>query len=320
MTEVVNGQPRAEEKHPSNIEHHNFGYGEILRYKAENTRIDPSTGEKVQPLLFVQGINGDGKLPWTLEKLAKEQQRDIIAVRYKDKLKGSASTLETLPPSDNPEEQLRDIASDKPLYEQLPDSVVTEMDAWQADEIAKALDVLDIQQVDAVAESRGAIRLMTAMLKNPDLFRHIYLAHPAGLDGRNYSQSHFDAVKQFVHHAIRKRKVEKHDTAGTSFSKERRWMRDPRGWRKEQKSVAHAELRTALYSLATAHPDKQFIIAGDENDRAFLADRLAANAESHDNIHFVRTDWGGHGIGQNPQAIKEISSGLFATETEIKGV
>ena len=278
-----------------------FGNNEILRFKPEDKdiRIDPSTREKVKPLFYAQGINGDGKLPWMLEKLAKEQQREIIAIKYTGKLEGSTNkrTLETLGPDEH-------------------ESVITEMDSIQADEIVAALEMLGVDQVDTVAESRGAIRLVAAMQKNPDLFRHTFLAHPAGFDNRNYFQAHLDALHGAFNHAARKvmGKVENH-TSDVASPSERRWLRDPKGWRKTQKSVAYADVRGAMAWFASAYPDKQIFIAGDKNDKSFKAERLAKNADNHENIHFVPTDWQGHGIGFNPHAVTEISNCL--TDAEI---
>ncbi|MBA3724675.1 MAG: hypothetical protein H0W89_07385 [Candidatus Levybacteria bacterium] len=290
------------------LETSSFEGGEILRYKPESIRIDSSTGEKVMPLFYVQGINGDSKLPWTLEALAKEDQREIIAISYTDKLKGSTSkdTLETIASG----------GSNTP-GETEANSVITEMDSLQANEIIRVLHDLRIDQVDIVAESRGAIRLIAAMTKNPDLFRNAYLAHPAGLDNRTYVKSHLDAARQVINHAARKAlgKVEKHANDGVASPRGRKWLRDPRGWRKEHKSVAHADVRGALAAYAKAYPDKQITIAGDKNDKAFLSHRLEQNTGKSENVTFILTDWGGHGIGYNPEAVKEISGSLKKLET-----
>jgi pimeloyl-ACP methyl ester carboxylesterase len=272
-----------------------FGHGEIMKVTPAIIRIDQSTGEKVRPLLFVQGIKGDKKLPWTLEAFAAEDQREVVAVNYTDKLKGSGNPVE-MPGLD------------------ATTNTITEMDVNQADELVSALDVLGIDQVDAVGESRGAIRLVAAMKKHPELFRHVYLAHPAGQDDRTFVQAHFDAARQGLNHAGRKalRKVEPHQTDGLVMPRGGRLLRDPRGWRKEHKSVAHANLHNALSEIAESSPEKDIIIAGDANDKAFLPSRLQANKGEH--VRFVETDWGGHGVGFNRKAVREIVESFHKAE------
>src|ERR1700693_2444380 len=68
--------------------------GEILRMQPPTIRRDEGTGAPARPLLYLQGMNGDKKLPWQLRELAASEQREIIAVTF-DKLVGSTNAIPT---------------------------------------------------------------------------------------------------------------------------------------------------------------------------------------------------------------------------------
>jgi hypothetical protein len=283
--------------------------GEIMQVIPEHIRTDLGTEEPVRPLLYIQGMNGDDKLPWSLKTLAEIEQRPIIAIKY-DSLNGTSEVVPTA------------------LIDHEKNDV-PEVDNLQADELIKVIEKLkaegeagmignvgDFDSVDVVAESRGAVRAVIALAKRPDLFRTVYLAHPAGQDNLDYIDRHFAAAHQFLHHAARKimgkvpddREPEDRPQTKHTFNF-RHLIRN----RVEQKSVAKANLSSVLEDVAESHPDKNIIIAGDEShDKAFTPKRLLANKGEH--VTFVSTNWGRHSIGYNRNAVQDISNTLQAVE------
>lgn len=261
--------------------------GELLRYRPSSIRKDADTGEPAKPLLFVQGINGDARLPKVLEALAEEEQREIIAVTYPHILEGSTKRV-TVPGIDSTA------------------NAVPEIDAFQALDLIEALDKAGVTSVDALGESRGAIRLVIALAQHPDRFRNVLLVHPAGQDNRNSFQTHISAAREGL------QRKEKDEFDG----KDKPWVKFRYLWqkRKEQKSVARAKLHNALSVVAEKYPDKRIMIAGDSNDKAFLPERLEAN--KGEKVQFMLTNWGGHGMGTNSNAIKEVSGTLRKMESQ----
>jgi hypothetical protein len=281
-----------------------FGNGESIRIIPKEIRIDPSTGEAAKPLFIAEGINGDLELPTTMKAFAEEGQREIIAIRYGNKLQGSTKVV-GFDGIDNTE------------------NTITEMDGNQARDIARALTAMNIAQVDALGESRGAIRLVAAFAAYPAFFDKIFLAHPAGQDDRSYTEAHLDAIRQGISHAARKVlgriEIETYQDDETNRQKQRggrlrRYMRV----RKQQRSVAHAKLHQSLDKVTEEYQDKRVIIAGDRHDKAFLPRRLEENKGSH--VYFRETQWGGHGIGYGKglkkKAVKEISEWFLQEERE----
>lgn len=277
-------------------------HGEIVSYPTtpERIRKDRGTGEPVRPLIYVQGMHGDEKLPWTLKTFAEVEQRQIIALKY-DSLIGSSKIVPTA--AVNPEE-----------------NALPEIDNIQANELIAMIESLGIGCVDLVAESRGAIRAVAALAKRPDLFRTVLLAHPAGQDNRGYLEAHFDAARQFFHHAARKalgKIPDDREPEDKIHEKHALSIRRFVDTRKEQKSVARSQLSHVLGEIAEKYPDKNIFIAGDEhNDKAFLPQRLQANKGSH--VKFISTNWGRHSIGYNRNAIQDISKYLQEAEIGTK--
>ncbi len=271
---------------PFSEERIEFGRGEIVKIIPDHIRLDESTGEPAPPLVVVQGIGEDERLPWTLHAFAQADERVVIGVKYPGKLEGSAKLVEA--PAVNTQ--------------------VPEIDADQAGELIEALRAGGIEgPVDAVGVSRGAIRLVVAMRQHPERFRDVFLAHPAGQDDRGYTGAHLDAVRLAVAHQYRKStgRVENHRPEDTVIPKGRGALNDPRGWRLEQKSVARARLHKELDDLAAEQPHLHVMMAGDKSDAAFRPERL--RAAKGPAVTFLETDWGGHGIGFNLRAIQEVS-------------
>jgi pimeloyl-ACP methyl ester carboxylesterase len=272
----------------------NLGNKEFLRCKPETIRIDPSTGEAVRPLLYVHGINGDDRLPNVMEALARAGQREVIAVRTLGNLPGSARivTVNGINPYEN---------------------AVPEVDALQAVDMIKALLSEGIEEVDAVGESRGANRLVVALAQNPDMIRNVYLAHPAGQDNTTSLEAHLSAANQGVTQAAKKLlgRAERPDIEKSRLMRSKHWFRGLWQKRKEQKSVARAQLHNVLDNISQKYPDKKIIIAGDVSDKAIRADRLEANKGSH--VQFIRTNWGMHGI-KSQQAVHEITESFKQAE------
>jgi pimeloyl-ACP methyl ester carboxylesterase len=271
-----------------NLEVHDFGRGQILRYSPQEVRIDESTGEPVIPLVYFQGINGDGYLPLVMQALGDRDQRPVIGMRYTGKLQGSS----------------KPITSDHADYDE--HAIIPEIDVEQADDMLAALDVLGVKKVDALATSRGGIRWVLAMKKRPELFRYAYGDDVAGQDGRSYIESHIDAARLAVSQKFQKfagESIMRTVTGGSLQSEQvKRSLRDSR---KEQKSVARAQLHTTLAWLG-GHTNIKIRLGSDRQDKAFRTKNVRAmmgqtGADRH--IRLIETDKGGHGIGTNSLAI-----------------
>jgi|GEM_PF-3714299 len=178
MTNTLESAPVNYDEQPqamANIEVHDFGRGQILRYSPPETRTDESTGEPVIPLVYFQGINGDNSLPAVMQALGERDKRPVIAIRYTGKLKGSDKPLSTEP------------------HDYGEGDVVPEIANEQADDMLAALDVMGVEKGDAVATSKGGLPWLVAMKKRPERFRNAYGDDVAGQDGRNYKEAHIDA-------------------------------------------------------------------------------------------------------------------------------
>lgn len=282
--------PLALEETPLNIETHDFGRGQILRYNPPEVRLDEATGEPVIPLVYFQGINGDRSLPAVIQALGERDKRPVIGIRYKGKLQGS-SKLVTSGHEDFDEH-----------------ATISEIDVKQADDMLAAIDVLGLKKVDALATSRGGIRWVMAMKKRPELFRNVYGDDVAGQDGRSYGESHIDAVRLAVRQKFQRfsgESILRHETEVPLRGEwEKRSLRDSR---KEQKSVARAQLHTTLAWLG-AHTNINIRLGSDRQDNAFRTENVRAmmaqtGADTH--IRLIETNKGGHGIGTNSLAIDQ---------------
>src|SRR6185436_11953473 len=117
------------------------------------------------------------------------------------------------------------------------DAPVPEIDANEAQDLIKALAAAGVDgPVDAAAISRGSIRLVIAMRQHPELFRDVFLAHPAGQDDRGSTEAHLDVARGTLAHAYRKMtgQVEHHRPKNVAVPRGRGPLNDPKGWRTEQ--------------------------------------------------------------------------------------
>lgn len=285
---IHEGLPQASEGISSTFETYDFGRGQILHYNPSEVRLDQSTDEPVIPLVYFQGINGDSNLPAVMQALGERDQRPVVGIRYTGKLQGSSKRV-AAGHSDHDEH-----------------ATFSEIDVEQADDMLAALDVLGLNKVDALATSRGGIRWVLAMKKRPELFRNAYGDDVAGQDGRSYSESHIDAIRLAVRQKFQR-------FSGESIL--RREMQDPpqgewakrslRDSRKEQKSVARAQLHSTLAWLGE-HTNINIRIGSDRQDKAFRTENVRAMMEQSGadrHIRLIETDKGGHGIGTNSLAI-----------------
>jgi pimeloyl-ACP methyl ester carboxylesterase len=278
-------QSRVAEDPMANIEVHDFGRGQIVHYSPLETRADELTGEPVIPLVYFQGINGDNSLPAVMQALGERDKRPVIGIRYVGRLKGS----------------------DKPISAKHHDygegAIVPEIAAGQADDMLAALDVMGIKKVDMLATSKGGLPWIVAMKKRPELFRNAYGDDVAGQDGRNYGESHIDAVRLVTGQKFQKFVGESILNATTA--KPSRNERLKRDLRTEQKAVARAQLHTTLAWLGE-NTDIAIRLGSDRQDTAFRTKNVRATMAqtgADRNVRLVETDKGGHGIGTNSLAI-----------------
>jgi|GEM_PF-4086998 len=269
-------------------------------------RLDPATGEPAKPIFVALGINGDQKLPWTAIALAEEDQRQVIGIRYPEKLEGKAKR--TLQPA---------LASKEGVIPR-----VTDLDMQQAADILTTLDELQAAQVDALAESRGAISTVLAMRQVPERFGDTLLVHPAGLGNESYRQAHSGAAKIAIHNLGRKALLlERMDPLARELKAKgggsgSRLAHDPLGWRREQVSVAVArqahlpDMLAAIRSGMT--PDQSVTIAYDPKDPAIRRRRLVK--QNVGNIPLVETHFGRHGFGYSREALRGVAEYFQHTE------
>ena len=283
------GLSREPEVTATNLEVHDFGRGQILRYSPPEVRLDELTGEPVIPLIYFQGINGDGYLPDVMQAIGERDQRPVIGIRYTAELQGSSRAI-TVEHEDYDEQ-----------------AVIPEIDVEQADDMLAALDVFGIKKVDALATSRGGIRWILAMKKRPELFRNAYGDDVAGQDGRGYGEAHIDATRLVVSQKFQKFAGESILHAETESPPQSDLMkRSLRDKRKEQKSVARAQLHATLAWLGE-HTTINIRLGSDRQDKAFRTENVRAMMEqtgASQYVQLVETDKGGHGVGTNRLAIE----------------
>lgn len=301
MPRTIETSAIAPEDLSSNIEMHDFGRGQILHYNPQEVRLDEATGEPVIPLVYFQGINGDRDLPAVMQTLGERDKRPVIGIRYMGKLQGSSKR----------------VAADHADYDE--HATFSEMDVEQADDMLATLDVLGLKKVDALATSRGGIRWVLAMKKRPELFRNAYGDDVAGQDGRSYGESHIDAVRLAVRQKFQRfsgESILRQETEGPLHGEwARRSLRDSR---KEQKSVARAQLHSTLAWLGE-HTNINIRIGSDRQDKAFRTENVRAMMEqtgAAEHVRLVETDKGGHGIGTNSLAIDQALLQLREMERE----
>jgi hypothetical protein len=262
--------------------------GEILQFQPEVTRTDLSTGEAVIPLLFIQGMGGDNRLPQDLQSLAKVEQRMVIGLQY-GRLTGSAELVEA-----------------ENMSEPAP-----KIDVEQATDIVQMLATKRIEKVDAVAASRGCNRLVITMKQHPECFRDAYLLHPAGLDERTSRQTYIAAAREQIARVTHgANEYMETTTEPSTLPKKRGLLRDRRAKRLERKSVARADFATTLGEIS---PNIHITVAGDINDRAFQIDRLRQTSERA-GVNFEETDLGGHVRLADQRIPGVISRGLRKME------
>lgn len=267
-----------------------FHGGEIVRVTPEITRTDDGTGEPIIPLVFVRGMGANEALPWYVKEVARMDQRPVIAVMYHGRLEGHGGAVKAT--------ELEGVA---------------EIDVRQSQDLLDALDRLGIPQVDLIAESRGGIRGLLAMLKEPQRFRHAVLKD-IPLDERTYLQRHTDALREKVGRARRGQTIKL--PAGLSPDDKDRSLDKGINARKEQNSVARARLGRLLAKLS---PNIQATVTYDEFDEAFAADRaekVASSLADKHNLHFARTKRGGHGFMYDPDAVAEAVGYLRSMEKQ----
>lgn len=306
---TLESQPRYEEElpdqlegtQPDRLETHDFGNGQILHYNPSSHRLDEKTGEPVIPLVYFQGINGDESLPAVMEALGERDQRPVIGLRYRGKLRGSA----------------KPITAEHPDYSK--DADIPEIEIEQADDAIAALQVMGIKKVDALATSRGGLRWLLAMKKQPELFRNAYGDDVAGQDGRNYTETHRDAARLVVAQRLGKLAGKGAFESVLDDANVVAWpKRSAKDLRTEQKSVAYAQFGNLLTEVATDPNNRINIRLGsDKGDRAFRTENVRSTMEqagAHEHVTLVETDKGGHGIGTNSQAINEAIAQLREME------
>lgn len=256
-----------------------FRGGEIIRIEPEITRLDPQTGEPAIPLVFVRGMGANEALPWYMKQLAELDQRSVLSVMYHGRIEGDTG----------------------PTQDEALDGVA-KIDVKQAEDLVDALDLAGVQQVDMIAESRGGIRAVVAMLKHPERFRRVVLKD-IPVDERSFAQRHRDALRERV---ARIGRLEKPRVPESSKAEDRDQAVDRIvNARKEQKSVARARLGRLLAHLS---PRVQATVSYDGSDEAFKPERVEQVAQElahKENLRFVRTEKGGHGFSYDPKAIAE---------------
>lgn len=271
------------------LESYDVSRGQILRYTPAALRLDEGTGEPVVPLVYFQGINGDASLPAVMEALSERDQRPVIGLRYGEILQGSSKPI----PAEHPDYS--------------PNAVIPEVDIEQADDVIAALAILGVKKADALATSRGGLRWLLAMRKQPELFRNAYGDDVAGQDGRSYGEAHRDALRLVVGQKVG-RLVGRGGFRSVASISSASWpKRDVRALRTEQKSVARAQLGTVLAEVAS-NTGINIRLGSDRGDKAFRTSNIRKTMQqtgSDKHVMLVETDKGGHGIGTNSQAIDE---------------
>jgi hypothetical protein len=281
-------EPRLTENRQDFLDAQGVKKGEAFLFQPEVTRTDPSTGEAVIPLLFVQGMGGDSRLPKDLQSLAQVEQRMVIGLQY-GQLTGSAELVEA--------ENL--------------DEPAPKIDVEQAGDLVQMLAITGIEKVDAAALSRGCNRLMIAMKQHPEFFQRAFLLHPPGLDERTSRQTHIAAAREQIARVTQGANEYMETTNEPStLPKKRGLLRNWRSKRLEQKSVARADFATTLGEIS---PDIDVTVAGDINDRVFQVDRLRHTSERA-RVNFEETDMGGHVRLSDQRIPSVISRGLRKME------
>ena len=271
---------------------------EVLELTPDVIREDPSTGEPVIPLVFVQGIGGSGELlPKDLASFAATGQRTALGIRMLGKREGTSAKL---------------------VDAGLPDRVPLNY-FQQSRAILKSLVALGVQKVDIVSVSEGAIPAVIArdeMVSSPDLpeVGDTILVHPQGLDGRSYIGRHRGGAR-----LIRQTKA-MHMQHPEGRAKAKGDWNDGQTFRQlnaRRKGSAKADIRQTLAATPYSPESQSITIVGGTHDPAISAERLQEHIIDPDRVAFVESDWGGvgHGFGDNrTAAIAELSNLLLAQE------
>jgi pimeloyl-ACP methyl ester carboxylesterase len=268
---------------------------DVVAFAPNEIRTDLTTGEPVANLLFVQGINGDPKAELIARTFAKRDKRRVITIPYRG-LGGSAKPV-------------------RPGHKYYREgAVISELDANEAEDIIGALDMLGATQpVDIVAESRGGIRALAALEEYPGRFRYSYFKDPAGLDGRNFRQTHVDALRLVGHDRVQR--LLGGSAVQLDGSDKLTAIRSARNLRTEQESVAIAQMSAVLARIN----NNSVTVASDVDDAGFrtrnvYSAMLEARVGENGNVLLIGTHTGGHGIGTNERAIEATISGLHDME------
>ncbi len=294
-------------------EQYSLDNGEVLRFTPEVVRRDEVTGEPVAPVVYVQGMNGNGKLANIMGYLAGHDQRQVIAVRYNEKV---STSPEPIRPS---------------MAGYREDAVIPELDVQRTNDLLFALSTLgDVKKVSIVAESAGAVRalLLADSLskgqKTDELssdssgvnVENLLLVDPAGQDGRSYRQTHFDALK-LARAEKRNAKIAGFALESIAATAEISAVAKQRRDRPEQRAVAYAQLQSVLAEVSARVPVR---VLSDVSDVAFRTDRIAEQMESSgaaQHAQLIQTDKGGHGVGLNKLALDTVITNLHELEHAI---
>jgi hypothetical protein len=216
-----------------------FRGGEVIRLTPQVVRLDESTGEPVVPLLFVQGMGSEDKLPVQMRALIEHEQREMIGLQYQGRFQGDARLVN---------------------IEGL-DGAVPEIDALQTDDILKILDELAVERVDGVFVSRGATRGVAAAALRPNTFGRIAIIHGAGFNGQGYGSTHAGALREGAH--ILADRLKGHYPAGEKIPRSERLGGGLLNLRLEQRSVAYADNIANLQQARQANPAISATIVAD---------------------------------------------------------
>lgn len=271
---------------------------EVLELSPDSIREDPSTGEPVAPLVFIQGIGGSGELlPKDLALFAQAGKRVALGVRMLGKDQGTSAKF-----------------VDAGLPVRVPRNYYQQSRA-----ILKSLTGLGIRKVDLVAVSEGAIPAVAVrdeMVKDAELpeVGDTILVHPQGLDGRSYIGRHRGGAR-----LIRQTKALNMQNPEARVKAKGNWN-DGQTFRQlnaKRKGSAKADMRQTLAATPVSLDTQSITIVGGKHDPAISAARLQRYIIEPDRVAFVESDWGGvgHGFGVDREvAIKELSDLLLIQE------
>lgn len=304
------------------VEQSSFG-GEVKFTQAY--AIDEATGKPVEGVpVYFSGGYGNVKNAPSLVNIA-EHGRNAFSLAFEG-ARDSDTTFEAISQTEAGKvgETHSMIAARKlpaAVDEGSVDAVVSRHQMNKAATLLAAMAERKIEQIDVIAQSEGALHTLVAAYSNPDKYRNIVLAYPAGLSGTdNPGKIMRNVGKDTIYkklHRVNSENSFKNDLGGgfDTSSTAHKQGRAP-GALVDGATVSFSEQSALLNGLRQNADAPGVALVAGLGDQIYPPEDYLRNLRSASDIDFMLVTDGPHGIAYRRDVMDQINDLLGALEVK----